>query len=199
MRLMVGFVLLVHIGCSTFYRDIVNHRKNYRKEFIQDPRSPIDSADLKYLDFYPPSSKAVMESKFLLTPDAQPFEMPTYSGLTRSYRKWGEATFIWKDKMVKLAVYQNLTLLSNPVYADYLFLPFKDQTNGITTYGGGRYLNISKSDTDDGQLIIDFNKSYNPWCAYSEGFNCPIPPVENHLPFPVYAGEKSFRGEVKGK
>lgn len=54
-------------------------------------------------------------------------------------------------------------------------------------------------DTDiiDGIIEIDFNKSYNPWCAYSDGFNCPIPPKDNHLPFEILAGEKEYKGKYK--
>ena len=184
-------------ACSSVHKEIKEHRMNYRSEFIQDPRSPLKEQDLSNLDFYPPSAKAQVQAVFRLTPDAEPFDMPTYSGITRSYRKWGEAVFQWEGDSTRLAIYQNLTFISNPAYSDYLFLPFKDETNGQTTYGGGRYLNVSKADTEDGKIVIDFNKSYNPWCAYSEGFNCPIPPAENHLTFSVSAGEKSYRGEVK--
>lgn len=195
------FHLLLFIGlllsCSSVRNEIVKHRKEYKSEFLTDPRSPLQKDDLKNLDFYKPASFARVNSKFTLTPDAEPFEMPTYSGITRTYRKWGEAKFLWKGDSTTLNIYQNLTLLSNPLYKDYLFLPFKDETNGITTYGGGRYLNMSKADTEDGLVTIDFNKSYNPWCAYSDGFNCPIPPRENHLPFPIYAGEKLYKGDIK--
>jgi uncharacterized protein (DUF1684 family) len=58
-------------------------------------------------------------------------------------------------------------------------------------------MNLSKADADDGEILLDFNTCYNPWCAYSEGFNCPIPPVENHLSIAVQAGEKKYKGKVK--
>jgi len=78
-----------------------------------------------------------------------------------------------------------------------LFLPFKDFTNNESTYGGGRYINFLDTDIKDGKIEIDFNKSYNPWCAYSDGFNCPIPPKENHIETEVTAGEKNFKGIYK--
>lgn len=184
-------------GCSSFTKEIKAHREHYKSDFLTDPRSPLKKEDLRNLDFYPPLEKARVTASFKLTPDAEPFEMPTYSGITRTYRKWGEANFLWNGDSTSLALYQNMTLFSNPLYADYLFLPFKDETNSVTTYGGGRYLNMSKADTEDGSIIIDFNKSYNPWCAYSDGFNCPIPPAENHLPFSIHAGERSYKGEIK--
>jgi uncharacterized protein len=192
------FIFLIIISsCSPIHKEIRAHRETYKNDFLHDPRSPLKEADFKNLDFYPPSASAKIEAGFKLTPDAEPFDLPTYSGITRSYRKYGEASFVWQGNNAKLSIYQNMTLISNPAYNDYLFLPFKDLTNSISTYGGGRYINISKADTEDGKVTIDFNKSYNPWCAFSEGFNCPIPPAENHLPFEVRAGERQYKGAVK--
>ncbi len=187
------------LGCSSVQKEIMEHRVKYKADFLTDPRSPLKEKDLEKLSFFPPSPNYRLKARFTPTPEAEPFEMLTYSGITRSYRKWGIATFRWEKARITLAIYQNLTLLSNPLYKDYLFLPFKDLSNSETTYGGGRYLNMSKSDTEDGWVIIDFNKSYNPWCAYSDGFNCPIPPNENHLSFEIAAGEKQFLGDVKHK
>ena len=95
-------------------------------------------------------------------------------------------------------MYQNIRLLTSQKYYDYLFLPFKDNTNDETTYGGGRYLDLRQGDIGgDNIMTVDFNKAYNPWCAYSDGYNCPIPPATNHLDLAVNAGEKNFRGEKK--
>ena len=193
----IFFCLFLIAGCSSVHKEITAHREKYKEDFITDPRAPLKEEDLKNLDFYKPNPKARVIAVVRLTPGEQPFELPTYSGITRTYRKWGELRFLWERDTASLAVYQNLQLLTNPVYNDHLFLPFKDLTNGVETYGGGRYLDMSQKDADDGSVILDFNKSYNPWCAYSDGFNCPIPPVENHLDFPVYAGEKQYKGEVK--
>ena len=190
-------LLIIILSCSPIHKEIRANRETYKNDFLHDPRSPLKESDLKNLDFYPPTAHAKVEAKFRLTPEAEPFDLPTYSGITRSYRKYGEANFTWEGDSAKLSIYQNMTFLSNPVYKDYLFLPFKDLTNGNSTYGGGRYINISKADADDGTVTIDFNKSYNPWCAFSDGFNCPIPPAENHLPFDVRAGERQYKGEVK--
>ena len=62
--------------------------------------------------------------------------------------------------------------------------------NGDTTYGGGRYIDLMKTDVNDGNVMLDFNKAYNPDCAFGEGFSCPIPPAENRLGIAVKAGEK---------
>ena len=71
-----------------------------------------------------------------------------------------------------------------------MFLPFLDNTNGEETYGGGRYIDLQFP--EGGELVIDFNKAYNPLCAYNEKYSCPIVPLENYLELKVEAGVKAF-------
>ena len=86
-----------------------------------------------------------------------------------------------------------MELMENPQYKDYLFLPFTDLTNNETTYGGGRYIDLKLKDIrEEGRLTIDFNKAYNPYCAFGEGFSCPIPPDANKLNVRVEAGEQNY-------
>jgi uncharacterized protein (DUF1684 family) len=81
--------------------------------------------------------------------------------------------------------------MSDEHYAKYLFLPFGDQTNAISTYGSGRFLDLTIPDGDT--LIIDFNKAYNPLCAYGNPkYSCPIPPKENQIPIKIPAGMKNY-------
>jgi uncharacterized protein (DUF1684 family) len=75
-------------------------------------------------------------------------------------------------------------------YGDYLFLPYGDLTNGNTTYSGGRYINMRTVEGDT--IVIDFNQSYNPYCAYSDRFSCPKIPSDNQLKLEVKAGVKKF-------
>jgi uncharacterized protein (DUF1684 family) len=75
-------------------------------------------------------------------------------------------------------------------YVDYLFLPFSDATNGNETYSGGRYIDLRIPTSDS--VLIDFNKAYNPYCAYNPKYSCPIVPKQNRLPIPVRAGVKAF-------
>jgi uncharacterized protein (DUF1684 family) len=95
----------------------------------------------------------------------------------------------------QLAIYKNLRTTRMPMFRDFLFLPFQDDTNGESTYGGGRYIDLKVGDIEDGKLTIDFNKAYNPYCAYGDGWNCPIPPVENILEVEIAAGEKNYKKE----
>jgi uncharacterized protein (DUF1684 family) len=78
-------------------------------------------------------------------------------------------------------------------------LAFTDLTNGEDTYGGGRYIDLYISDIAEGHITIDFNKAYNPYCAYSDGYNCPIPPASNSINLEIKAGEKMYKGPYQGK
>jgi uncharacterized protein (DUF1684 family) len=82
-----------------------------------------------------------------------------------------------------------LTVLKDPTRGRY-FLPFRDATAGDETYELGRYLD--PQERPDGSLVIDFNYAYNPYCAYGEGWSCPIPPPENVVSVKVAAGERAF-------
>ncbi len=75
--------------------------------------------------------------------------------------------------------------------SDELFLIFSDETSGRTTYGAGRFLDIKRPDSS-GYTYIDFNKAYNPPCAFSDFATCPLPPRQNHLPLKISAGEKDY-------
>jgi uncharacterized protein len=82
-------------------------------------------------------------------------------------------------------------------YAGGLFVPFRDETSGRESYGGGRYLldTIKSadlgSDADQATVVLDFNYAYNPSCAYDPHWTCPLAPPENWLPIPIRAGERA--------
>ncbi|TNE61007.1 MAG: DUF1684 domain-containing protein [Bacteroidetes bacterium] len=183
---------------ADFVAEINQHRVHYKQEFIDNTRSPLTAQDTALLDFYPPNPTWRITARFERTPDAQPFDMATYSGKTKPFVCYGYATFDIDGEPCKLALYQNLRVIQKKGYEDSLFLPFKDHSNGDVTYGGGRYLDFRTSDiTNDDIITLDFNKAHNPWCAYSDGYNCPVPPAENHLDLPVSAGERNYKGEKK--
>jgi uncharacterized protein (DUF1684 family) len=76
-----------------------------------------------------------------------------------------------------------------------LFVMIADETTGKETYGAGRYLYVSPPDAG-GKVVIDFNKTYSPPCAFTNFATCPLPPRQNHLPFRIDAGEKKYTGTV---
>ncbi|HVF96436.1 MAG TPA: DUF1684 domain-containing protein [Flavisolibacter sp.] len=109
------------------------------------------------------------------------------------FRVYGTAFFQLNGKSLQLNLYKSQEEMTNPAYRNYLFLPFTDSTSGNETYQSGRYIDLTTTDIKDNKLMVDFNKAYNPYCAYVSGvYNCPIPPKENALPIAVRAGEKAF-------
>jgi uncharacterized protein (DUF1684 family) len=71
-----------------------------------------------------------------------------------------------------------------------VFVPFRDRTSGRESYGAGRYLMLELTETDE--FEVDFNRAFNPYCAYTDDFECPFPPAENDLPVAVRAGEMAW-------
>jgi len=174
--------------------EVIEYRQKYFKQYINDPRAPYVAEDTVFLSFFPVDIHFRFNARVERETDPQPFDMALYSGITRKFIKYGTLTFTINESDYTLAVYQDISRGNNPLARAALFLPFKDKTNGEETYGGGRYFDLKVSDIgEDGRIVLDFNKAYNPWCAYADGYNCPIPPKENHLPIAIKAGEKDFQ------
>ena len=180
-----------------FSAEILDYRVSYQEDFRNNPKAPINPENLIFMDFYDPDISFRVKAKVKPSENAEPFEIPTSSGKTKTFQSFAIATFKMNGKKHQLTLYRNLTLGNNPIYQYHLFLPFKDLTNGSETYGGGRYLDVSMTDIKGKKLIIDFNKAYNPYCSYSAGYNCPIPPKENHLETAITAGEKNYTGPYR--
>ena len=137
--------------------------------------------------FFPIDLKYRIKAQFARTENSVAFEIPTSSGNTQPYREFGKATFTTDDAIYILTVYQSLNLMQTAGYEDYLFLPFRDETNGKETYGGGKYIDLRIPDGNE--IVIDFNQSYQPYCAYNAyDYSCPIVPEENFLPLRIEAG-----------
>lgn len=151
---------------------------------------PEDFKNFHGLEFYPIDEKFIVEAKFIRTPNEKPFLMPTTTSRLPEYVKYGEAHFSIEGKDFVLNFFKSTEPYDEPGYEDYLFLPFTDLTSGDGSYGGGRFLDqqIPEGET----IIIDFNKAYNPYCAYSARYSCPIPPKENDLLIKIEAGVKDF-------
>ena len=170
-------------------------QKELNRQYADPEDSPLDSLDrlaFKQLDFFPIRKNYCVNAKFVRTSDAIPFEMPTISGKTKTFVKYGELHFELNGQKDTLAAYQNLKLVDSEEYANYLFIPFKDHSSGEEAYGGGRYIDwLIPTGVD---VVLDLNQCYNPYCAYSTGWNCPIPPQENYIDQKVLAGVKKWKG-----
>jgi len=166
--------------------------KKYLDNYVKE-HGVVKGDDKKHLNFYPISQQYKVTAKVELTPNSTWFKMETSGILKPLYRVFGVATFSINGNEVKLNIYQNKHLMEKPEYADHLFIPFTDVTSGVTTYEGGRYIDIIIQDIKNNTLNIDFNKAYNPYCAYVSGiYSCPIPPKENRLTISIEAGEKNY-------
>ncbi len=193
--ILMWVMLLLFTSCEdkVYIKHIEEHRKEYLADFLEtNGRSPLNSETVKFVQFYKPNKSYLVKATVQIIENAPVFKMATYSGKQLDYQKYCSAKFKLDGKNLSLFLYKNLRFQNHPKYKNMLFLPFKDDTNDETTYGGGRYLDFEISDIKDGVLMIDFNKAYNPYCAYSDNWSCPIPPSENHLPIKIEAGEKAF-------
>ena len=169
-------------------------QKKLNEEFSNPKTSILEMADFKNfsgLQFYPVNEKFIVKARFVRTPGEVPFLMPTTTARTPEYVKYGEIHFTLEGKDLTLDVFKSTRDYEESGYEDYLFLPFTDLTSGDGSYGGGRYLDIRIPEKDT--LTIDFNKAYNPYCAYNHKYSCPIPPKQNDLLLRIEAGVKDFK------
>ena len=191
--------ILVLLFCTSLafaQKDLSSAEKfqtELNKSYADSLKSPLMKEDLKQfkgLDFFSINEKYIVEATFIRTKKEKPFGMKTTTSRTPLYKKYGELHFEIDGKALKLNVYQNVDLNKKPGYEDYLFLPFSDLTCGKESYIGGRYVDmkIQKGKT----WTIDFNKAYNPYCAYNYEYSCPIVPLENDLNIEILAGVKKF-------
>ncbi|WP_242095095.1 DUF1684 domain-containing protein [Aestuariivivens sediminicola] len=192
------FLIVICItGCTQKKRPLrgdTAFQKDLNAKFKDATTSPLKDKDRKSfegLEFFTYDSAYVVTARFKRTPDEEPFQMKTTTDRLPVYVKYGELEFQLKGADFKLSIYQNQELITEDGYEDYLFLPFLDETNGLESYGGGRYIDtrIPKGDT----LVIDFNEAYNPYCAYNDKYSCPIVPRENYLKTRIEAGVKAFK------
>ncbi|MEE1943752.1 DUF1684 domain-containing protein [Pedobacter sp. KR3-3] len=199
MKYLLSFLLLFSITASAqnYQQTIAKHREAYKADFLKEERSPLKEADLANLDFFKPDSTYRVQAQVSLLNNEKTFKMPTYAGTTADYIRYAKVDFKLNGQTLSMTLYRSIALLQHPQYKDLLFLPFTDETNNKSTYGGGRYIDLDLKTIKNGKIEIDFNKAYNPYCAYSSGYRCPIPPEENDLATAIQAGEKLYKGEKK--
>lgn len=177
---------------SVALREIQKFQQELNEEYRTPKTSPLDSITALHFtghDFFPVDLSYRVTAILTVTGATPFFKMKTSSQKFAGYRVYGMLTFTLKGKLFELPVYQSQRLMGIEEYKDYLFFPFTDLTNGTLTYTAGRYINLSIP-KEGNTVIIDFNQAYNPFCAYADGYSCPIVPAENHLDVEVLAGVK---------
>lgn len=180
---------------KTVMDELILHREEVHRKFKDKTLTPLDKKDLrkfKGLNYYPVDLNYRFKVRFVLNDNPVLFKMTTTTNRLPDYVKYGDVFFFLGDREYKLEVYQSPEIIRRPGYEDYLFIPFTDETNGAETYDIGRYLEM-RIPAPGEDIYIDFNKSYNPYCSYSNRYSCPIPPRQNHLPVTIPVGEKKFR------
>ena len=174
---------------ENYEASVLEFQHELNEEYKNPDESPLSAQEREAFEghhFFPINEKYHVVAKFEKLPPQTFFQMKTTANSIKDYDIYGIATFTLDGTEYKLNIYQSHQLRTQEKYKDYLFLPFTDQTNGDETYGGGRYMGLTIPSGDT--IELDFNKAYNPYCAYATGYACPIPPKENDLNIPIKAG-----------
>ncbi len=180
------------------WQEAVQRHQDSLEEVYTNPQTSILKGKalrtFKGLAFYEIDSNFRVSATFTKSENEKPFPMATSTGIPRMYITYGEISFELFDKTYQLTIYQNpaFTEVANHPYKDHLMLGFTDYTSGDGSYGGGRYVDVLISQIKNNRVDIDFNKAYNPYCAYTEGYSCAIPPEDNDLKVRVAAGVKDY-------
>ncbi|RXK46631.1 DUF1684 domain-containing protein [Halorientalis pallida] len=171
--------------------DVEAQRRQKDRYFGEDHRSPIpedERAAFDGLDYFAVDPAYRFEVELDAYDEPEPVVVGTSTDGEQEYLAWGEFTVEIGGERVAITAYKG-----DPD-GDRLWVPFRDATSGAETYGAGRYLDLEpeRHRTDAGTWILDFDEAYNPTCAYSDRYECPLPPTENWLEVRIEAGEKNF-------
>lgn len=171
------------------WEERLKERRDKKDRFFKkDSSSPIvpqKQEGFEGLNYYPPNRELRFKLQLHEHDDKKVVEVDTTADNERDYVRWGEFRFELEGEQKKIYVYKR------EPEEESLFIPFRDSTSGDETYGAGRYIDLGEGKyLGEGKWIVDFNEAYNPWCAYSDSYSCPLPPPENWLDIPIKAGEK---------
>jgi uncharacterized protein len=189
------FIVLIVIGVFNVQaqdNDYIGSLQKFQERYVKE-HGVVKGKDKSLLRFFPVSEKYKVTARFERIYSASWFNMETSGKDKQVYRVYGILHFTLNDTILKLNVYQSQRLMEVKEYADHLFVPFTDKTSGEDSYDNGRYIDILAGELKGESYIIDFNKAYNPYCAYvSNLYNCPVPPKENDLPVAIRSGEMKY-------
>lgn len=173
------------------YAAAIEKERLEKDEFMrQGDGSPFadDSNAFVALKYFPPNLTYRIQAQLEPIGKKDITVLSTSDGNTKSYLPYAHAVFDWDGAENRLLI---LEVMDPGPFRGTLFLAFADGTSANETYGAGRYLDVKKV-AGATTVVLDFNKAYNPYCAYADNFSCPLPPKENILRFRVEAGEKSY-------
>ncbi len=177
------------------YKDFVKqHRAGLNSEFKNAETSPLpkdEVANFKGLEYYEINADYNIEAELIVNSNPKEFGMKTTTARRPVYIKYGVAKFKLNGKDHSINIYRNVKLSKEEESKNHLFMLFTDNTSGVGSYGGGRYIDLQVPKGDQ-KLIIDFNLSYNPYCSYNKKYSCPIPSEEDYINTEITAGVKKW-------
>lgn len=188
LAVIVFSVLDIAGGADPYFAQVQQARKAKNRAFRQGNESPLTEQQRPRFDslkYFAPDKKYVVTARYAPLARLGTVAMQMSDRRTEPYTPWGRATFELGGLRQQLTLYRKAT-------DSTLFVPFADASNGRETYGGGRYLDAALPADGATSIVLDFNQVYNPYCAYNNGYSCPVPPLENRLTVALPAGEKSF-------
>jgi uncharacterized protein (DUF1684 family) len=178
---------------AAWQESLVNERVEKDLAFRSGSASPLpenERGQFRGLDYYPVEPSLRFRVWLNRYPSPREVRIGTNTGEVRSGLRYGYFEFEVDGRACRLQVYRMNE--DEAGRGPTLFIPFRDATTGEETYAAGRYLELPENTT--GMYDLDFNRAYNPFCAYGKNFSCPVPPAENTLPVAIRAGEKAYRG-----
>lgn len=179
---------------ASYIKSIGDYRngKNIKMLYTEStPLKPEQQKSFEGLKYFPPDINYVVEGQLIQEEEQEIVVMKTSTERAPEYIRFGTITFELQGKKLTLTAYQSKKLVEVNPRETSLFIPFRDGTSGQETYGGGRYVDC-EIPTEGNTVLLDFNKAYNPYCAYNPRYSCVIPPEENRLEIRIEAGEKVF-------
>lgn len=176
---------------DSYSSSIKLERKNHISEMTSIEKGILNEEEISnYIshNYFPIDEKYCKKYKVYSCPK-ETITMQTSANKEKEYNVVGWVKIIGPNREIDtLYILQSVVQIQSEEIKNYFFIPFKDKTSGNETYGAGRYLDVT---IHNGKTTIDFNKAYNPYCAFSNRYNCPIPPKRNNLHFSVFSGEKT--------
>jgi uncharacterized protein (DUF1684 family) len=185
----------VHLSVTMAWEEDLQRQRSQKDQFLaEDSHSPLPPAarsEFDGLDHFPPDEALRFELELQEFDEGESITVETTQDGTQSFRQWGEFEFDVATETVRLTAFK-----SDPD-EDRLWVPFRDETNGESTYPAGRYLDLEGDDQlGEGRWVVDFNRAYSPFCAFNDSYECPLIPRENWLDVPIRAGEKHTQIQV---
>lgn len=190
----IGFLIYSFSGgnkTSSQYIAEIKKERQEKDEFMKNEEgSPFRDSSITFspLHYFEPDVKYRVNADLEAIENKKMIVLPTSDGKEKKYLEYAYASFKLNGVKNKLLI---LEIVDMGPYKGTLFLAFADDTSTKETYGAGRYLDLKKV-PGAATITLDFNKAYNPYCAYSEKFSCPFPPSENIIKVAIAAGEKTF-------